>query len=165
MWGIGDPRFTPDKTLEQNKDQEHAEAKAAAPDTAAKLQAAVAQSPVDVALLHDPGIAADMGDDVPLVLAGHYHRFSQDQLGKSTIMQVEGSTGGAGLRAVDESSTAVPLEASVLYFDRTTHRLVAYDHIVVSGVGGSSASIERHVVPTSTSSTTTSLSTSTTATP
>ena len=39
-----------------------------------------------------------------------------------------------------------PLTCTVLYFDRDTDRVVAYDRITVRGLGGTGARIERHVV-------------------
>jgi hypothetical protein len=39
------------------------------------------------------------------------------------------------------------LRASVLYFDRATHALQAWDDITLGGLGLQSASVERHVRP------------------
>ncbi|MDQ1484850.1 MAG: hypothetical protein QOJ62_543, partial [Actinomycetota bacterium] len=39
-----------------------------------------------------------------------------------------------------------PLQASVLYFSRTTHQLEAYDEITLGGLGLTSVSVERHVI-------------------
>jgi hypothetical protein len=58
---------------------------------------------------------------------------------------IEGSTGGAGLRALDHDEPT-PLEASVLYFSRTTHELQAYDDITLGGLGLTSVSVVRHIV-------------------
>ena len=52
--------------------------------------------------------------------------------------------GGAGLRGL-QAEAPEPLTASVLYFDRGTRRLVAYDRITVAGFGGSGARVERHI--------------------
>ncbi len=60
-------------------------------------------------------------------------------------MLVEGSTGGAGLRGL-EGDQPTPLECTVLYIDRQTHKLQAYDEITVGGLGTSSVRIDRHVV-------------------
>ena len=43
-----------------------------------------------------------------------------------TRLFIQGSTGGAGLRAL-ETEKPTPIECSVLYFDRATRRLVAWD--------------------------------------
>lgn len=57
---------------------------------------------------------------------------------------VEGSTGGGGLRAVQNKKPA-PVEASVLYLDRTTKRLQAWDEITLGGLGLSRAEVSRHL--------------------
>jgi hypothetical protein len=122
-------------------------------------------------------MAAELGGEVPLVLAGHTHRARQDRIdpippeegeaddeaatsttttqsdgGQSieaapeeTLLLVEGSTGGGGLRAL-QGDEPVPLTASVLYFDPDTHRLLAYDAVTVSGLGGTGATITRHII-------------------
>lgn len=63
-----------------------------------------------------------------------------------TILLVAGSTGGAGLRGL-QGAEPEPLAASVLYLDASTHRLLAYDRLTVTGLGEAGATIERHVVP------------------
>lgn len=143
IWGIGDPRFTADKELYDNKDEEHSTATAFAATTKERFQAS--QPAADVALVHDPTTATQLNGLVPLVLAGHIHQNDVRKLGTTTEL-VEGSTGGAGLRGVRESGDTVPLECSMLYFDATTHRLVAWDQVTVAGLGGSGAQIQRHYV-------------------
>ena len=69
----------------------------------------------------------------PLVLAGHTHRRKASTV-DGTLLLTEGSTGGAGLRGL-EGEEPTPLELSVLYLDRTTHRLQAYDDITLGGLG------------------------------
>jgi predicted phosphodiesterase len=68
-------------------------------------------------------------------------------IGEPTILLVEGSTGGAGLRGL-QGDEPEPLAASVLYFDAETRRLLAYDRLTVKGLGESGATIDRHVVTT-----------------
>jgi hypothetical protein len=63
----------------------------------------------------------------------------------STLVLIEGSTGGAGLRGL-QGEEPTPLSASILYFDPSTAELVAYDSVTVEGFGGSAVRIERHVV-------------------
>lgn len=172
FWGIGDPRYTPNKDEPVGGRSEKDRALAFAPTVAERL---VADKPpnVDVAMVHDQRMAVDLGGVVPLVLAGHTHKVEVGNIappsgGQSTSssastststtagdgdprtrLLVEGSTGGAGLRAL-QGEEPVPLTASVLYFDRRTHRLAAYDAITVSGLGGTGATIERHIVDQST---------------
>ncbi|MBW3614106.1 MAG: metallophosphoesterase [Actinobacteria bacterium] len=143
FWGIGDPRFTPDKDRPTGKDVERDQARAFAPEVAARLRSVGPES-IDVALVHDSRIAAGIGPMVPLVLAGHTHAPREARVGGATLL-VEGSTGGAGLRSL-QGEVAEPLTCSVLYFDRGTRRLVAYDRITVQGLGETGARIERHVV-------------------
>jgi hypothetical protein len=55
---------------------------------------------------------------------------------------VQGSTGGAGLRGL-ETEEPTPMTLSVLYLDRTTKRLQAWDEITLGGFGVASAEIQR----------------------
>jgi predicted phosphodiesterase len=140
VFGIGDPRFTPDKTTRNNADERQT-MRDFGEQTAGEVRL---QAPVDIAVVHDPAAAVEVLGAAPVVLTGHLHkRVEQDENG--SIMLVEGSTGGAGLRGL-EGEDPTPLECSVLYFDRVTHRLQAYDEITIGGLGTSSARIARHVV-------------------
>ncbi len=143
FWGRGDPRFTPDKSLEGSGDDERAVAEETAPLVAAAVRDE--RRPIDVVVVHDPTIATDLAGLVPLVLAGHRHRPDRLTLGEDTTVLVEGSTGGAGLRALD-GDEAVPLSCSVLYFDADERTLEAMDRIEVGGPDRSQVSIERHIV-------------------
>lgn len=156
FWGIGDPRFTPDKTEFVGADEGHDLALREAPSVARRLAAA---GDVDVVMAHDPALLGRVGGQVPLALAGHRHRPLVRRL-RSTLELIEGSTGGAGLRSLQKAEP-IPLAASVLYFDPRTKRLEAFDRVTVSGLGQSSARIERHVVeaPGDTSESTTTSST------
>ena len=114
-----------------------------APQVAARLDAD--QPPaIDVVLAHDARMAADIGGQVPLVLAGHIHEASQSSI-DDTILLTEGSTGGAGLRSL-RGEEPEPLTCTVLYFDPDTRRLIAYDRVTVRGLGETGARIERHVL-------------------
>jgi predicted phosphodiesterase len=64
--------------------------------------------------------------------------------GRSLLM-VEGSTGGAGLRGLEKANDPLPLALSILYFDQH-HRMQAYDDIRVGGTGMTEVSLERHLV-------------------
>ncbi|MYS73108.1 hypothetical protein GTY88_22235, partial [Streptomyces sp. SID5926] len=59
-------------------------------------------------------------------------------------LRVEGSTGGSGLRAV-EGKYPDPIQASILYFDRDTRRLQAWDEIELGGLGLTTAEVSRHL--------------------
>lgn len=144
FWGIGDPRFTPDKSREGSGDREHEVADAFAATVRDELDD-VTGPPVDVALTHDPRTAADLGGAVPVVLAGHTHRQAIEELDDGTLLQVEGSTGGAGLRSLQQDEP-VPLTLSVLYFDTDDRALEAVDSIVVEGVDEPDVRIDREVI-------------------
>jgi len=143
--GVSDPRFTPDKETRNSPPP------ASVPDVGHALGAqawalAQAGTPVDVAVMHDPHGARMVDGTTPLVLAGHVHRRYDEVLPRGTRLFVEGSTGGSGLRALErERPTRVTL--SVLYLDRTTHRVQAWDDIVLGGLGESSVTITRHQAP------------------
>ncbi len=134
--GAADPRFTPDKSTVSSD--------TAVVDSGVQLADVIAKSPqdVDLAMVHDPGAAEPLTGVVPLVLAGHVHKREEVQLGDGTTLLVEGSTGGAGLRAL-ESEDPTPLMFSVLYFDRTTHDLQARDDFTLGGLGVASAEVNR----------------------
>jgi predicted phosphodiesterase len=162
FWGIGDPRYTPNMDQMAAGPSEQERADAFAPEVADALAAAEPPE-VDVVLVHDPRIAADVGGEVPLVLAGHTHQPSDELIEPTeeddgsgdadtteepppdTRLLVEGSTGGAGLRGL-QGDEPKPLQASVLYFDPDTHELLAYDRVSVKGLGETGATIDRHVV-------------------
>lgn len=171
FWGIGDPRYTPDKS-QPVEGTEAERAEAFAPVVAERL-AEDRPPPVDVVMVHDQRMAADLGGEVPLVLAGHTHEpdvgvieppdededepedgseegtTAADEPGgegeERTLLLVEGSTGGAGLRGL-QGEEPEPLTATVLYFDREEGRLVAYDRITVAWLEDAGATIERHIV-------------------
>jgi predicted phosphodiesterase len=150
FWGIGDPRYTPNKDQPTGQEAEREVAESFAPRVAAGLardENEPGEPDVDVLLIHDARAAADVAGEVPLVLAGHTHRHSESRIGDDdeTLVLIEGSTGGAGLRGL-QGEEPHPLSASVLYFDADTKQLVAYDHISVKGFGETGATIERHVV-------------------
>jgi predicted phosphodiesterase len=161
FWGIGDPRYTPDKDQAAAGPSEQERAEAFAPEVADELAAAEPPE-VDVVLVHDARIAADVGGEVPLVLAGHTHQpgderieptdedegsdtDATDEPSPDTRLLVEGSTGGAGLRGL-QGDEPKPLQASVLYFDPDTRELLAYDRVSVKGLGETGATIDRHVL-------------------
>ena len=143
--GVGDPRFTPDKDTRDGTTP--ATVGGAGGQLAARAWAlASAGERVDVALVHDPTAARQLDGTVPLVIAGHVHRRHDETLARGTRLFVQGSTGGSGLRAL-EREQPTPVTLSVLYLDRRTGRLQAWDDISLGGLGESSATIVRHQVP------------------
>ena len=139
--GTGDPRFTPDK---ETRDDSASAEKVQSSGEQLKTVVTYLPKPPDITLLHDPLSAVPLKDKVPLILAGHVHKREAERLG-DTLVLVEGSTGGAGLRGL-QGEQPTPIECSVLYFDAKTHKLQAYDAITLGGLGQTEATIERHLV-------------------
>ncbi len=137
--GAGDPRFTPNRLVD--------------PDEAAVVKvgqdlaraAFLFGQRIDIAVVHDPTSVRQLDGTVPLLLAGHAHRRSTEILERGSRLLVQGSTGGAGLRGV-ETEEPTPIMCSILYFDRTSKALQAWDEITLGGLGESYATITRHTV-------------------
>jgi predicted phosphodiesterase len=163
--GIGDPRFTPDKQTRSGDSELTDKTLAQVEGVGARLARTVElqNGKVDIAMVHDPMSANPLAGHVPIVLAGHTHERSvrwiepapgalptTTQPPERTLLMVQGSTGGAGLRGL-ESGTPLPLAMSVLYFttpegaNRPT--LQAYDDIHVGGTGVAQVFLERKVAP------------------
>ncbi|MFB6850270.1 metallophosphoesterase [Streptomyces sp. NPDC056373] len=140
--GIGDPQYTPDRSRQTGarQSQELAGARLA---TALGDQS-TAGTPVDVAVAHEPAAAREVDGEVPLALAGHLHHDEMEMLPYGTRLRIEGSTGGSGLRAI-EGKHPDPIEASILYFDRDTRHLQAWDEIELGGLGLTTAEVSRHL--------------------
>lgn len=140
--GIGDPQFTPDRAVRPGGDA--AERLAGDRLASALRDQRAAGRPVDVAIAHEPAAARETDGEVPLVLAGHLHHEETEVMRYGTRLRLEGSTGGSGLRAVEHKYPA-PIEASILYFDRDTRRLQAWDAIKLGGLGLTTAEVSRHL--------------------
>ncbi|MGW2742919.1 metallophosphoesterase family protein [Streptomyces sp. NPDC001450] len=140
--GIGDPQFTPDRSVSPGGDA--AELLAGDRLAGALRDQRAAGTPVDVAIAHEPSAARETDGAVPLVLAGHVHHEDTEVMKYGTRLRIEGSTGGSGLRAV-EGRYPDPIEASILYFDRDTRRLQAWDEIRLGGLGLTTAEVSRHL--------------------
>ena len=141
LLGQGDPRFTPDKTTRDDD----------APPEVLQLVGRQLLEAYDAALLkpdivltHDPAVASPLVGRVPLVLAGHSHQ-RRATTTDGTVVFVQGSTGGAGLRAL-EGEKPTDISLSVLYLDPVTRLLQAYDDITLGGLGLTDARIAREVV-------------------
>lgn len=161
--GIGDPRFTPDKSSQPWDDREEQvlyEAGAQLRDTigdtvdeaeneededAEDEDVSADDFGVDVAMVHDPRMSYPLAGETPLVLAGHRHQRQVELISDDTMLMVEGSTGGAGLRGL-QRETPTPLELSVLYFEGDDQVLQAVDNISVGGHGETEVTLQRHVL-------------------
>ncbi|WP_231335685.1 metallophosphoesterase family protein [Actinomadura graeca] len=143
IYGVGDPRYTPDKSTRD--DFVGADQLRAVGLTLADKLRSTGKLP-DIAVAHDPAEAEAFSGLTPLILAGHAHARSTKLLPTGTRLFVQGSTGGAGLRGL-EREEPTPIELSVLYFSRATHRLQGWDDLRLGGLGLTSAQIERHLEP------------------
>lgn len=162
--GIGDPRFSPDQRTDPFMEEPEVDAERVA-QAGERLAATVTRQrgPVHLAAVHDPRTATPLEGLVDYVLAGHAHERRVGPVGPpaeqeqsqddpqqeaptppDTLLMVQGSTGGAGLRGL-EGEHPEPLAMSVLYFDGEK-RLLAYDDITVGGTGQSEVALQRHVV-------------------
>jgi predicted phosphodiesterase len=141
--GARDPRFTPDKST--GDDDAGAEVLADSGEQLATFVGTLDEPPA-LALVHDPGQAVPLDGVVPLVLAGHTHERDVSRMDEGTLLMVEGSTGGAGLRGL-EGEFPEPLTCTVLYLDRETGALRAYDAVTLGGLGETEVTIQRRTVP------------------
>jgi predicted MPP superfamily phosphohydrolase len=137
--GTPDPRFTPDQSATGDT--------ASLEESGEELAEVAGQQPEPpaIALVHDPKQAPPLDGIVPLVLAGHTHDREVSTLEGGTLLMVQGSTGGAGLRGL-QGEYPEPLTCTVLYFDRTTGRLTGYDDITLGGLGETEVTIVRTLV-------------------
>lgn len=143
--GVGDPRFTPDKRNENNKAND-LEVVMTARNFANYLRGAITGQSInpDLILVHDPAMAKELLSLSPLILAGHLHHRSSKFLDETTQLMVQGSTGGSGLRALSDGKADL-LEATILFFDSDTKKLIAYNNITMSGLGYADVKISRHL--------------------
>ncbi|POM26754.1 cyclic 3',5'-adenosine monophosphate phosphodiesterase [Actinomadura rubteroloni] len=143
IYGVGDPRFTPDKST---KDDTFPVSRLQSIGSGLAGQLAKSGRRPDIVMTHDPTEGERFSGLSPLLLAGHTHARSTRLLPSGSRLFIQGSTGGAGLRSLDHSEPT-PIELSVLYFNRTTHRLQGWDDLRLGGLGLTSAQIERHLEP------------------
>jgi predicted phosphodiesterase len=141
--GIPDPRFTPDKS--SGDDDAGDEVLEESGEELAEFVEDLPEPPA-VAMVHDPKQAGPLDGVVPLVLAGHTHEREVSELEDGTLLMVQGSTGGAGLRGL-QGEFPEPLTCTVLYLDADTGRLQAYDEITLGGLGETEVTIQRRTVP------------------
>jgi predicted phosphodiesterase len=140
--GMGDPTFTPDKSVALSDDALAAYVAGAADDLAAKAESA---GGVDVAVFHDPAPIEVLDGLASMTLSGHNHYRKVWRGEAGTWFMKQGSTGGSGLRALEPKEPA-DIALSVLYVDRESGDLLAYDDISLGGLGLASAEINREVV-------------------
>jgi predicted phosphodiesterase len=142
--GVPDPRFTPDKST--GDDDAGDEVLVNSGEALAEVIEEQPERPA-IAMVHDPKQAPPLDGLVDVVLAGHTHDREVSELEDGTLLMVQGSTGGAGLRAL-EGEYPEPLTCTVLYLDPDTGQLQAYDDITLGGLGETEVTIQRVVVDT-----------------
>lgn len=135
--GAPDPRFTPDQSSRSTVDEDIENGTRELAEAAERLL-----KPADAIVYHDPEHADFFDGIAPLVLAGHKHQRSTYLLDEGTRVFIQGSTGGSGLRALEDEEPT-PVMFSILYFDPESKDLVAWDDFTLGGIGLSSAKIER----------------------
>jgi DNA repair exonuclease SbcCD nuclease subunit len=141
--GTPDPRFTPDKST--GDDEAGEDVLIQSGEELAELAGSSATPPA-IALVHDPRQAGPLDGVAPVVLAGHTHERKVTELEEGTLLMVQGSTGGAGLRGL-QGEYPEPLTCTVLYLDRSTGELRAYDEITLAGLGETEVTMQRTVLP------------------
>ncbi|MCZ2859172.1 metallophosphoesterase [Blastococcus sp. VKM Ac-2987] len=140
--GAPDPRFTPDKST--GDDEAGADVLVTSGEELADFAGTLAEPPA-IALVHDPKQAPPLDGVVPLVLAGHTHERAVERLSEETLLMVQGSTGGAGLRGL-QGEYPEPLTCTVLYLDPASGSLLAYDEITLGGLGATEVTVQRTIV-------------------
>jgi predicted phosphodiesterase len=148
--GIGDPTFTPDKSTGLDEEALAGYVSEAADDLATIAEEA---GGVDVAVFHDPRPMEVLDGLAAVTLSGHLHYRKVRRGDQGTWLMTQGSTGGSGLRALEPVKQPAPIMLSVLYLERDSGDLLAYDDISLGGLGMASAEIDRQVVTPLTSST------------
>jgi predicted phosphodiesterase len=141
IYGIGDVFFTPDRRSLPGEEEQQQEIRLANARILSNL-GRPAQSP-DVVVIHNDEQARSAAGRVPLVISGHGHLPSADVL-DGTLFLRAGSTGGSGAEVFAEVG-GVPLSAQILYFQRETRKLLAYDLIQQFPETGN-ITLERHLI-------------------
>jgi predicted phosphodiesterase len=140
IYGLGDLSFTPAAGEPTNDKVVAAQARTASGIVSRDVTAM--PHPPDVVAVHDDRMAASVAGYVPLVISGHFHENRITVVDGTLYLRV-GTTGGSGagiFRGLD-----VPLSAEVLYFDRTTRRLLAYD-LIEEDIQTGALTVHRHVI-------------------
>lgn len=138
FYGAPDPRFTPDQSTRGTARDDILRGTEQVADEVRDLP-----EPPDVVAYHDPTHSTLFDEAAPLVLSGHMHTRNTYLLDGGTRVMVQGSSGGAGLRGL-QNEEPTPVAMSVLFFNPESRDLVAWDDITLGGLGLSSAQIERH---------------------
>jgi len=87
--------------------------------------------PVDLIMIHNPGIAREFAGTVPVILHGHDHKLKLRDIDGTHIIDA-GTSGAAGIRGL-QTNKEVPYSVVLLHFKKTKdgYRLIAADSIKV----------------------------------
>jgi putative phosphoesterase len=89
-----------------------------------------------IAAVHDPRMSKKLVNKVPIVLQGHTHKASIEEVGDTTFIN-PGTTGASGLRLFNNGqSQKQKYTVSLLYIDPGKRKLIAVDSIEVTGLEG-----------------------------
>ncbi|MDQ3985296.1 MAG: metallophosphoesterase [Actinomycetota bacterium] len=116
--GWSDPTFTADDQI--STDEANLVKEAEAP----RVADALLESSSDVLAVHDVRLAEQSFGDVPLVLAGHTHERSLDEINGTFVLTV-GSTGATGLGSFLVEAD-LPYEAEIVHFTGAEPKFVDY---------------------------------------
>jgi putative phosphoesterase len=133
--GWADPTFTADS---RTSTEEGNEIRLAEAETVGE---AVRRLHPDVLAVHDARLAAESYGDVPVVLAGHTHERSVQEI-EGTLVLVVGSTGATGLGSFIVE-TDIPYEAEIIYLRPGSPVII--DYVSLSGIADE-FDVERRVV-------------------
>jgi predicted phosphodiesterase len=125
--GAPHPLFTPNPETDDSPENVE-EVLAATGGELARSVAAAGPTP-DILAVHDDRMALALAGRVPLVVAGHFHRYAAATHDETLFLRV-GSTGGGGIDTFVDPDP-FPLSAEILYFDGDPLRLVAWDEITL----------------------------------
>jgi putative phosphoesterase len=133
--GWADPTFTADAetSTEEGNEIRLAEAE--------EVGEAVRTLRPDVLAVHDARLAEESYGDVPLVLAGHTHERSVEEVEGTLVLEV-GSAGATGLGSFIVE-TDIPYEAEIIYL--TPGSSVTVDYVSLSGIADE-FDVERRVI-------------------
>jgi predicted phosphodiesterase len=131
--GLGDFRFTPDKSLSIANINEISKR---------SLDTLKPYKGVDFIVIHDPEIGKSLDGLANYILTGHTHKRKISK-GYNSYILTEGSSGGGGLRPFDKYNNITNLESSIIYYDKINKKIVAIDQFSLSGYSGSNISINR----------------------
>jgi predicted phosphodiesterase/multisubunit Na+/H+ antiporter MnhB subunit len=141
IYGIGDVFFTPDRPSAPSEEEQQADIDRANDRLLSSLISLPA--PPDVLVIHNDEQARSAAGRVPLVISGHWHMPSAYVVDRTLFLRV-GSTGGSGAGVFSEVG-GIPLSAQILYLERSTGDVLAFDLIQQLPESGD-ISLVRHLI-------------------